>query len=878
MDFVTFFLVNLLIAALTPAPKLPKPKVYSLNEFSIPTAEEGRALPYIAGQVPVAGNVTWFGDYTYRAATRRVRVSVFKKATQTLGYQYYIGMALSLCAMPVDALRQVLWGDRIAWSGNVGLSKTATTDVRVSLYYSSQEGQEVPDGLDATFRFYNQAVDELPSVPAALTNPYLAARVGRSSVPVYPNTCHAMMLGPSSGTGGGGFVGSSPQIPPLQFVLYRLPAVKFTMGVATEGYFDLRNVTYPVAGSVRANASAIAAFIDSKADVDGDANPAFVLWELLTTRVSGLGLRLSPYALSYEAFMRAADKLHAEKMGVSFAWETSKPVGQILADILKQINGTLDIDPRTGQVTLKLIRETDVPVATFNSDNIVEWGFFKRTAPVEAINQVVLKFSDRDLRYEQRSVTAQNLALISQTTSLNSREIEYLGVSNARLASVLVSRELRAASSPLATARFSAVLPVDQVLQPGDLVMVYHEELDQLLRMRVTGARWADYGNRNRVELEVLEDVFRNGDESLAVVTPVEPPAVVDPLPVSLASPVLTYAPFALVGEDYDHAIYYAEAQDTATLRYRLAIQELSNWSSSTEPEYVQEDDIPAISGTLSATLASTTSLPTVALTLTETAAARWTAARVQGELLLVAGSEWLACSSFSLAGTTLTLTNVKRGVFDTWPRRHAAGTKFTLLTGFTVDDTRLQTNLNTNGGVAPGLTVLTVRADSIGNAGTLFAESNASSQATLGAISSGTSRAVAPLTPANVRASSVVGVTSLEDTAPALARTSSLSLAWTNRNRTNVAVEDWFSATAGSESGQLTRYEVAYENSDGSGTFTVSQGFTDTAVGASTASSPLTSVPAGARRIRVRVQSTRPNGTGNATSQTSEHYWRLTS
>lgn len=45
------------------APKAPTPKAAALGDFTVPTAEQDRAIPVIFGRVKVTGpNVVWYGD------------------------------------------------------------------------------------------------------------------------------------------------------------------------------------------------------------------------------------------------------------------------------------------------------------------------------------------------------------------------------------------------------------------------------------------------------------------------------------------------------------------------------------------------------------------------------------------------------------------------------------------------------------------------------------------------------------------------------------------------------------------------------------------------------------------------------------------------
>jgi hypothetical protein len=60
------YVVVLIVAAIISvalAPKPPKPKPPSLEDIDAPTAEEGRAIPVIFGDVWITGpNVIWYGD------------------------------------------------------------------------------------------------------------------------------------------------------------------------------------------------------------------------------------------------------------------------------------------------------------------------------------------------------------------------------------------------------------------------------------------------------------------------------------------------------------------------------------------------------------------------------------------------------------------------------------------------------------------------------------------------------------------------------------------------------------------------------------------------------------------------------------------------
>jgi len=70
----------------------------------VPTAEEGRAIPAIAGTCKITGgNVTWWGDLKTRAVRAGGGILQFFSTTIT-GYKYFLGCQFMLCHGPVDAL------------------------------------------------------------------------------------------------------------------------------------------------------------------------------------------------------------------------------------------------------------------------------------------------------------------------------------------------------------------------------------------------------------------------------------------------------------------------------------------------------------------------------------------------------------------------------------------------------------------------------------------------------------------------------------------------------------------------------------------------------------------------------------------------------
>ena len=57
--------------ALSPRPRVETPQAAGLDDFSLPTAEEGRPIPVVFGTVLITGpNVVWAGDLSVEPITR----------------------------------------------------------------------------------------------------------------------------------------------------------------------------------------------------------------------------------------------------------------------------------------------------------------------------------------------------------------------------------------------------------------------------------------------------------------------------------------------------------------------------------------------------------------------------------------------------------------------------------------------------------------------------------------------------------------------------------------------------------------------------------------------------------------------------------------
>lgn len=792
MNFFYWFILQLAVMALTPTPKIPGAKRPEFDSLQVPTATEDRPLAYGVGPFRVAGNTVWYGDYRPYAVTEKVRVSLFKKQKVTKAWKLHIGLWQTLCVLPCDELREIRLGDKVVWSGSIFLSKDSITEVPVDLSWFAQEGQEVADGIKGKFLFFNHRVpDGTPYTP--LLNDYMSSKLGAANVPGYPNTLHVVWLGPSFANNG--FISLQNNIQPLSFTLYRQPDLSEILtedrgGEWFDNYYDAQTV------------------IDYFGDVSGDANIALVILELLATRMPGIGPRLSPWALDVDSFVRCAEQLQQENNGCAFTWEQSRPLADVVNDLLAQAAATIDIDPTTGRLAMRLIRSNELPKAVFTDSNIIEIESFTRQANTRPANEVQVPFLDRENNWIERVAVAQDPAGVRTAGSLITADKTFIGVTRAELASALADRELRIFASPLARVRFSAfnVAGLQVVLQPGDLIVFSHTPLGQNnLRLRVVSAKQADFRDRGRIEIEAVEDVFRDG-VARASVTPLPQPDPSVP-PVAVSGTAMA-APYALTGSDADRLLYIATDPGTSVDAYRVAIQEgTTSWRDDESEEYLEGTQEPAIAGSFTSTLAANATTATI--TLTAEAAQQWGGFR--GSLLVIADSEWMECSNWSLDGTTLTATGIQRGIFDTVPASHSSGTGVLVLLGYSVDESTLKTKLTATSTPVAGIDKLVARADSVGAGGILYAKEASGSQV-VWEYDGTPGRAFRPLPVAGVELGSVVGGFS-GDALPSVARAGSMVVGWKYRNRLAQQLAPYYQTDSDQESGSQVAYVVEYLN-----------------------------------------------------------------
>ncbi len=159
MQFLAYLAVVIVgsLIAYALAPKPPKQKPPSLEDFDLPTAEEGRSIPWIFGTYRITDpNIIWYGDLETRTKTKN------KVKTRL----YRMGLHLECCIGPVDALVALHYGGK-----DCGITEVTESD-RITISLPNLfGGRDKEGGIDGDF-------DICFGEPTQAVNDYLLAQIG----------------------------------------------------------------------------------------------------------------------------------------------------------------------------------------------------------------------------------------------------------------------------------------------------------------------------------------------------------------------------------------------------------------------------------------------------------------------------------------------------------------------------------------------------------------------------------------------------------------------------------------------------------------------------------------------------------------------------
>lgn len=632
--FALFLFVGttVLSALLQKKPKDIQPS--SLGDFQAPTAEEGRAIPVIFGTVKLAApNVVWFGDLKINAIKKKVGGFLGIGGSKvTIGFKYFVGLHMALCHGVVDSLLKIIAGEdkdvpftSTVVNGPGGEDYLKITIDQPKLFGVSPEPGD--GGLKGTIFFYRGQQSQQG-------NSYLASKLGLSPAPAYRGLCHAVAQS--------FYVGNSQFMKKLAFVLRRLPR---NLGLTGNNH-----------------------------DIGGDANPAEIIYEVMTNPIWGLGIPSTRFNLA--SFQSAGNTLATEGMGMSLQLDSEAAADQVLDDVLRHIDGVLYTDPATGLWNLALARaDYSIPsLLELNENDILEAPEFSRGSWEETLNEIKVEYLDR-ATFDTRIVQAQETANFAIRGQLSSDTIPFRGFSNAAIAQKAAMRELKTHSFPLAKGRLKANRKAWNLRIGGVFKFTWTPLGISAMVVRITGINYGAL-EQGEITIDFVEDIFA---VAFTGYTPPTSSGWTEPLtdPVSPTAQFLQEVPYHLTDAGERRLAVAAVRGDGTSTGFEVWTDEGAGFYQSNTVE------IFCPSGVLqSAYLRNTAALDNTGFVVQggrdlEQLVSTDAAGRARGANLLVIDDEWMSWTTVTDNGDgTYTISGIVRGVFDTIPADHLVGAR----------------------------------------------------------------------------------------------------------------------------------------------------------------------------------------------------------
>lgn len=465
------------------APKQAGPKAEERPQ--LPEIDETRPIPVLWGEWLITSpQLFWWGDYQSTPIKKKIFTGFwFKKITT--GFKYSLGMCMGLSdagsgshpfenRRGIEGITEIQINEKTLWTGDVGQNGLITID---SPNFFGGNGEGGNGGVKAKIEVHTG--DYTPT-QEQVRSTYLQTQLTR--VPTWRGLGYIVWRGSSSGFG---YYGNSASISPMAVKAYRRPNLGLLPGPGegTETFAHLPGTK--------------------------DANPVHCLVELLCNDDWGMGdVTLSDF--DQPAWRAAAETVYNEGNGFSYYWDRQTSIEQMGEIILKQIDGVIFTDLSTGLITIKLARQDydvdDLPV--FGNDAFLEITNLTRGAWDDTIGEVRVTYTDHSKNFKSVSVFDNDIANVrSQEGDRLSTQIDYPGVSNETNARNLARRDLQVLTQALL--RFSGTIDrTAHNLNPGDaFVFEWPEQGIESVVMRVTTMRPGTLES-GVIELECCEDKF----------------------------------------------------------------------------------------------------------------------------------------------------------------------------------------------------------------------------------------------------------------------------------------------------------------------------------------------------------------------------------
>ncbi|VBB05560.1 tip attachment protein j [Lucifera butyrica] len=415
--------------------------------------------------------------------------------------------------------------------------------------------------------------------------------------------------------------------------------------------------------------------------IGDDANPAEILYELHVNRE--WGLCESPDLLDLDSLLAIGQKLQDEKLGVTVTLSDKSEARSVVDSLCDHVNMVRYVDPRTGKLTFKLIRDdydaATVPVLNEKNCSSIT---LTRLDWRETVGEICVTYTDRSAQYEQSNITENDPANVEiNAGAKTTKTYDYPYFTTAENALWAAKRESKQQGYPLASVSIEGNRQLSS-LRTGEVVCLNWAPYGiKNMLLRITDVDIGDFTG-GTVKLEALEDVF--GLEKTEFGFPGSPGWTKEPVyPTRVQDFRYLELPWELMPSPDSYVFAMAARPDPKTQRWTVwrqrsgasweSTSSMTRWTAAGRLVYDYEEftDAEDMAGFEIADLGGLDQLKSGVLA---GGAPDLVSARRGGKVLVI-GEEIMAWSSLvQLPNGNWRVQGILRGVHDTVPAAHGAG------------------------------------------------------------------------------------------------------------------------------------------------------------------------------------------------------------
>lgn len=444
------------LAGIAQGPEAPKSGSMRPDEFQMIQSSESATIPIIFGTSRLAGNYIEYRKGNFQSEAVYAEQEGGKggggSSSQQTGYIYKMTFKVGLCMGPVDYLVGIQGSpgmDRIRYHETTPAEENDVRDFAggldtqkfIAWIKNFDDAEEADDPED---------IDE----PIELTGVVGLSLKGRNddgggikffpgsrTQSEYRDVCFAKFEDFA--------LGGSPAPRTYLFELTRFPRVRDIDGDLIAGF--------PV------NAS------DNPADAEfGDANPAAVVWEILTDKIWGKGTPADH--LNQADFIAAANFYQANRIGVS----TSVGDDASNVQLVERFRELFGLVTWWDGSEIRCRALWDHATAYSNRiritpEDTVGEPVFQRQSMAASTNELRLTFTNRENNWQTEAVTVQDLASIESIGGVRSVKVDAAEIGTRSAAEKIAHRILRLMAYPPATCQLRVLRKFGD-LQPGEFI------------------------------------------------------------------------------------------------------------------------------------------------------------------------------------------------------------------------------------------------------------------------------------------------------------------------------------------------------------------------------------------------------------------------